>query len=191
MNVWQRWWTTATRGSIYGDATQVANEIAIMVSVFARGYSPAMRPIIVLACWLLATGLSVAEVYKWVDENGVVHYGDRRPDQAAETVDIKAAPPADSVQATDRNRQVDEALRIVTDSRERREASERERDEAIADRQRRQAQCQYLLEHRNKLEQGGFFYRKSDQNRNALSDEEIDAEIAELNHELQENCAAH
>ncbi len=95
--------------------------------------------VVVMALWLLATAPGHAEIYKWVDENGVVHYGDRRPDQAAETVDVEVAPPADSVQATDRNRQVNEALRILTDSRERRETSERERDEAIADRQRHQA----------------------------------------------------
>jgi hypothetical protein len=146
--------------------------------------------VVVMTLWLLASAPGYAEIYKWVDEDGVVHYGDRRPDQAAETVDIQAAPPEDSAQATDRNRQVNEALRIVTDSRERREASERERDEAIADRQRHQAQCGNLLEHRNKLEGGGFFYRKSDQDRNALSDEEIVAEIAKLNHKLLENCAA-
>ncbi len=156
-----------------------------------RGRLGGKATVVVMTVWLLATGLAHAEIYKWVDENGVVHYGDRRPDQAAETVDIKAAPPSDSVQATDRNRQVNEALRIVTDSRERREASEREQHEAIGDRQRHQAQCQNLLEHRNKLEQGGFFYRKSDQNRNALSDDEIVAEIAKLNNELLENCAAH
>ena len=156
-----------------------------------RGRLGGKATVVVMTLWLLATGLAHAEIYKWVDENGVVHYGDRRPDQAAETVDVEAAPPADSVQATDRNRQVNEALRILTDSRERRETSERERDEAVAQSQRHQAQCQNLLERRNKLEEGGFFYRKSDQNRNALSDEEILAEIAKLNHELLENCAAH
>jgi len=150
-----------------------------------------MRLIIVLALWLMAIALSAAEVYKWVDDNGVVHYGDRRPDQAAETVDIKVAPPADSAPAIDPIQEVNEALRIVTDSRARREKSERERDQAIAKLQHHQEQCEKLLEYRTTLVRGGFLYHEDDPNRNALSDEEIAAQIAKLNQQLQENCTTH
>lgn len=49
--------------------------------------------LIPVAAGLLAGSLSAAEVYKWVDENGVVHYTDTPPErQQAEQVEI--APPA-------------------------------------------------------------------------------------------------
>lgn len=37
------------------------------------------------ACLLCAAGLAVAQAYKWVDENGVVHYSDR-PQPGAEEI---------------------------------------------------------------------------------------------------------
>ena len=46
-----------------------------------------------LLIFAFATGLSFAddEVYRWVDEDGVVHYGDRPPkDDTAEIINIKA-----------------------------------------------------------------------------------------------------
>ena len=44
------------------------------------------RPILVLA-GLLATSAVVAEVYRWVDEDGVVHFSDT-PIEGAESVDV-------------------------------------------------------------------------------------------------------
>jgi hypothetical protein len=149
--------------------------------------------IIVIASVLAAAGLAAAghaAVYKWVDENGDVHYSDQRPNQAADTVDIEAAPPVNSPQAVERNKQVDDALKIVTETREEREESDRERDEVIADRQAHQLKCQQVRTYRDRLEQGGFLYRKNDEHRNALSDEEIAAEVSKLNQQLKENCTA-
>ena len=40
--------------------------------------------------------ISVAGVYKWTDENGKVHFGDRPPDQGAKEVRIDASPPPSS-----------------------------------------------------------------------------------------------
>ncbi len=57
-----------------------------------------MRPtVIYIACtalgMTLATSSFAAEVYRWVDENGKVHFSDKKPvDDGAETVDIKAPP---------------------------------------------------------------------------------------------------
>jgi len=147
-----------------------------------------MRLMFFIMLALLATGWGHAEIYKWVDENGVVHYGDQRPEQAAETVDIEATPPVNSPQAIERNKQINDALKIVTETREEREESDRERDEVIADRQAHQLKCQQVRAYRDRLEQGGFLYRKDDENRNALSDEEIAADVAKLNQQLKENC---
>ena len=148
-----------------------------------------MRLIIVIISLLAAVGHS--EVYKWVDENGVVHYGDRRPGQAAETVEIEVAPPVDSAQAIERNKQVNDALKAVTSSREDREGLDREQDKAIADRQAYQLKCQQVREYRDKLRSGGFLYWKDDEYKNALSDEEIAVEVAKLDQQLQENCMAY
>lgn len=50
-----------------------------------------------------ATDASAAdEVYRWVDENGVVHFGDRPPvNTAAETLSIKQSKSSDTAAVTD------------------------------------------------------------------------------------------
>ena len=40
---------------------------------------------------LLAASLALAQVYRWVDEDGVVHYSDQ-PHQGAEEVELEGAP---------------------------------------------------------------------------------------------------
>lgn len=47
---------------------------------------------LLLAC---APALAADKVYKWTDENGVVHYSAKPPEEtAAESVDIRRGPPA-------------------------------------------------------------------------------------------------
>ena len=43
--------------------------------------------------WIIAMA---ADAYKWVDEEGKVHYGDQRGAGAAESVRLKASPASDS-----------------------------------------------------------------------------------------------
>ena len=63
----------------------------------------AMQTISVLLLALLAFSASAQEVYKWTDDQGVVHFSDSKPaDQATQTVHIEAAPssPTPATQAT-------------------------------------------------------------------------------------------
>jgi hypothetical protein len=53
----------------------------------AEGYP--MRPIIVLSLLLACAVASAAEVYKWKDKDGRVHYGDKPKSGQAEALDIE------------------------------------------------------------------------------------------------------
>ena len=52
-----------------------------------------MRILIAIACTMMIP-LAHAEMYKWVDERGKVHYGDKPPAQAKSKKTIQAPPPA-------------------------------------------------------------------------------------------------
>jgi glutaredoxin len=61
-----------------------------------------MKKTLFLAGLLLAMGAAQAgEVYRWVDKNGNVHYGDVPVDEDAEKVKITAPPPADAASAVE------------------------------------------------------------------------------------------
>ena len=50
--------------------------------------------LLLMMLFLCSPALAADKVYKWTDENGVVHYDAKPPEQAeAQTVDIRRAPP--------------------------------------------------------------------------------------------------
>lgn len=54
---------------------------------------PNMRFIVLLLLLLSICPTLAAEVYRWVDEDGVVHYTDKSPDASAEPADLPALQP--------------------------------------------------------------------------------------------------
>jgi len=88
---------------------------------------------------LLATGAAQAEVYRWVDENGEVHFSDR-PRSGANTVRVPKAPasaPSDAGRAERQRRlleawQAERLRKQEAKSRAEEQARERRRNCAIA-----------------------------------------------------------
>ena len=66
-----------------------------------------MRRTFLIICSLLFAAVAIGAVYKWVDEEGNVHYGDTPPkDQEKETIEIAPAPPPKTIiEEQDRDRQ--------------------------------------------------------------------------------------
>lgn len=57
-----------------------------------------MRSTFLIICSLLFAAVAIGAVYKWVDDEGNVHYGDTPPkDQEKETIDIAPAPPPKTI----------------------------------------------------------------------------------------------
>ncbi len=50
---------------------------------------------ITVAVALLFVGVAIAEMYKWVDENGVIHLSDRPPENAGSAKEVKSIPTYD------------------------------------------------------------------------------------------------
>jgi hypothetical protein len=56
-----------------------------------------MRHFLLLLLLLAVTPLAAGELYKWVDEDGTVHFSDRKPADGAERVDLEPLNVADPV----------------------------------------------------------------------------------------------
>lgn len=77
--------------------------------------------VILVTCGLLISAQSSAEVFKWVDEKGAIHYGDRKPDGVeSKTLKLKSAPPA-AAAASETNQNIADTL-----AKEREKAAETE-----------------------------------------------------------------
>ena len=85
-----------------------------------------MRSTFLIICSLLFAAAAIGTVYKWVDDEGNVHYGDSPPkDQQRETIDIAPAPPPKTI--------IDELDRAKQPKAEEEVLRDGETDEALED----------------------------------------------------------
>jgi hypothetical protein len=147
--------------------------------------------ILLALCAALSAGIAHAEVYKWVDEEGNVHFGDKPLDreqaEQAERVDIVEAyqPTERSVAEQSAYEQEQEALRrsrevYKKEDRLAREEEEKKRSEA------KEARCSALKKQIESLSGVHYVrgvrttYYLTDEDGKSLSSEEQRAYVAEL-----------
>lgn len=137
-----------------------------------------------LCCLLLLPALASAEIYRWVDGNGQVHFGQRPGSAAAEAVTV--APQVIERDAATREREA-RSQRFYDARRE-----EQSRATAQAA-ERSAAQARECSEWRNRLAQipEGRRYFKPEANgqRSYYSDAELDAARRELRNRLAQRCS--
>lgn len=136
---------------------------------------------------VLLPALTAAEVYRWVDENGNVHFGDRAPPaRQAEQVPIEAPPPENDPEVRKRLEEIDRLNAINKEDRQR--AKEKAAKEEL-ERKRREQQCAIA---RNRLERSrtaGYLYLPNDDGtRRILSDMERSGAIREMEAEIAQHC---
>lgn len=146
-----------------------------------------MKPIIWLAlCGALASTPASAELYRWVDEHGKVHFSDKPTGDAdAETVDIKAPPRIgqdESVQQiNERVKRLHETESEQRSLEERRVAAEKAEKEQI---EKRCARARVEL----RKYQGPVYKLDDNGARIYLTDEEHSADKARISEWIEKNC---
>lgn len=133
-------------------------------------------------CTLLLPSLALAEVYRWTDANGRVHFGET-PQSGAVQVEVK--PQVIQRDAATVEREARTERFFAARREEQQQAAAVNRQE-----QAKQAQdCQRLRDSQAQLGQGGTFYRDDGKGgRSYYSDEEIDAARRRLSAQVAERC---
>ncbi|MCL5668700.1 MAG: DUF4124 domain-containing protein [Gammaproteobacteria bacterium] len=127
------------------------------------------RYVVLLLCLAWLGQAQGAGIYKWVDEKGKVHYGDRPGNSGAQEVTVKPAPPQDSGL---RERE-DKQQRLLKSLEQDRKQTEQARDQARADKIRSEQECKMAKVRLKSYEQAGYFYAdESDGKKRILSNEE-------------------
>ncbi|WP_339511188.1 DUF4124 domain-containing protein [Pseudomonas sp. RL_15y_Pfl2_60] len=137
-----------------------------------------------LFVWLLLLpGLATAEIYRWTDANGQVHFDQRPVGQGAEVVEVKPQV-IERDQATRNSEQRSERF---YDARRQEQA---EANAASAQRRSEQdAKCRALRDNLAQMPEGRRYYRvEANGERTYYSDEQLDKARADLRQQIASGC---
>jgi hypothetical protein len=149
-----------------------------------------MKRVLLLAALIAWSGMAGAVVYKWLDAQGKVQYGDRPPNgvhaevveglgshasSSAQARPSEAAPAAPRTTANQNQPKVDDAT------------AKKAMDDDVA--QTRDKQCTEARERYRKLIEGRRIYKTGDNGeRQYLSSEEIDSQRLDAKRDIDSTC---
>lgn len=127
--------------------------------------------LLLLVVWTASA--SAAGVYKWVDEQGRVHYGERPPARTqAQEIAVKQAPPP-PMPAEDEAARRDNQQRLLRAFEEEREQKKAQKQKSQEEEAKRERQCAVARDRVRRYETAARVYDLDEQgNRRILSDEE-------------------
>lgn len=135
-----------------------------------------------LFCVLLLPGLAAAEIYRWTDAQGRVHFGERPP-AGAEQIEVKPQ----VVERDDATRERETRAAKVFDARRQEQAQAA--SEAAEQRARRDTECRRLRSDLAQIERGGRYFTETAQGERVYySDDEIATARRRLQAQITERC---
>lgn len=138
----------------------------------------------VLLCLLLLPGLAAAEIYRWTDANGQVHFSQRPTAAGAEPVEVKPQ----VVERDQLTREREERANRFYDAR--REEQAQASAETLKRRAERQEECTKLRNALAEIPEGYSYYRPdADGERSYYSDKEVDTARQQLQSRVSERCS--
>jgi len=151
------------------------------------GY-PSYRRVAITLLILFFVGNSSAEIYKWLDEQGKVHYSDQPLGKNNEKVEVKSRVSDARKQDAERLKRRYQQLyqQIKEDEQAQAEADKK----ALAKKEKRQGYCDQLQKQVNIANQDYAFVRsKDDGGHEFLTDEEILAYRVKMNQAYADRCS--
>lgn len=155
-----------------------------------------MRRMVILLAAMLAVPAQ-AELYKWTDADGRVHFTDKKPDQAASKVETLPAPrvtgpggrQAEGAPAVEKSGDVLQRQKrmadILTQEREQQEqASVKKRDEAAL----RKRKCMEMQDYRRNVEGSRLYEIDEKGERVFMDDTQHTQHMRELDRAIQAAC---
>lgn len=155
-----------------------------------KGYRRLAISLLLAGCAATLSVAAKAEVYRWVDDKGRVHFGDKAPATTqAETLDlpkVEEQPGAPDLSEFERMQRQKRLVQMLEEER----LAKQEKKAKLA--QEAQELEQYCTRFKNRLsyldQYTHFFNEKDDGTRDYLSEEEADAYRTKLKSQYQREC---
>lgn len=139
--------------------------------------------VLLLVVAVALAGTVSAGVYKWTDAQGNVHYGDRRPDGAAEEMVVPEAAPVPVQTDREQTRQ-----RMLDNYREDREKKKQSAQEQKRQRQEQEAHCKEARAQLRTYQESSLYDLLPNGERRYLSQGERAKAIADLEQDVKRHC---
>lgn len=135
----------------------------------------------------IATGLVSAEVYKWTDETGKVHYGDRKPEKGvAQRINVSSG------KSSSQPSQMAAEPESATPAAEAATAAQRSKDKGLTDdgltNEQRQANCDVARKNLKTMQDNARIRIQEGEAQRYLTAEEIEEKRAEMQQLAAVNC---
>ena len=141
----------------------------------------------VLAVLVFSQGAAAA-VYKWVDENGKVHYSDKPPADNATEMDVETGGDSSGPTLTETQRKAKQQRLLEAFEKERQDKQAAEA-QAKKEKQEREAWCRRAREELAQMRSAGYLYEYDDDgNKVILSDEGRAQATREYQREIDKYC---
>jgi hypothetical protein len=138
-------------------------------------------------CVVLAAMPAAADVYRWVDEDGRVHFGDRPPPGSAERIAVPVAPAPDAGLKDRRLKR----RRLLDAFEEERQLQEQAAKEAAQEAERRGQYCRQAQDRLRGIEASRRVYELDENGNRAYrwwDDNEKEQAIAEARRAVRQYC---
>lgn len=139
-----------------------------------------------LACAAVLVPAFADEIYRWVDEQGRVHFGDTPPPDSAERLQLTPAPSGDA-QLQQRRERGERLLDIMAEDRQRRDEEKRAGEQAAAD---TRARCDLARKRASQATAANYIYQPTDDpvNPRILNEAERQKFEQQLQAEIRRYC---
>ncbi len=161
-------------------------------SLFGKQGKHLCRIVFINCCLHISLGLSAAEVYRWVDENGVVTYSQQKPDNISSSSVTTTGTPPSALIAQEQARVAQESPKPdLTEIQKQKldELQTREAERIIEEATYKAALCEISTKRLAQLtEKGRVRVANKDGSLRILPEEERQERIATARKEIGQNC---
>ncbi len=135
---------------------------------------------------LFFSSVSFAEIYKWTDDDGNIHYSESPP---LSNQTVEEITPTQSVDTTDAGNKLQEQIEFLDARREARLTGKKEKEKEKADAIQQQEKCQQLNQRLTKLTtRPRANKRDAEGNIVRMGEEERQEEIKQTQRDISEQC---
>lgn len=125
-----------------------------------------------------------AEAYKWKDENGQTHYGEKPESAGAAEVHIQGNPPVDA-DVRQRNEEREKMLKVYDEERNIRQDEKHKADEKV---RKKMEKCHIAENALKDMQQGRIYDIDEKGERRYLSDTELARRVQKLQEQYRQHC---